>query len=105
MTAYKQFLNKIIEIYSASKLISNGERTCVGASERVAQPRGASSRVSFCVLLLRDLWRCPPKLLRSLSNYTCLLFRLILFFGTRSENVLESRNLLFLNEFMAHAGL
>ena len=44
----------------------------------------------------------PQKLPRSLSNYTCPVFRLILFFGTRSENVLESRNLIFLNEFMAH---
>ena len=73
------------------------ERAC----ERAAQPRGSSSRVSFCVVLLRDLWRYPPKLPRSLSNYTCPVFRLILFFGTRSENVLESRNLIFLNEFMA----
>ena len=74
------------------------ERACEGA----AQPRGSSSRVSFCVVLLRDLWRYPPKFPRSLSNYTCPVFRLILFFGTRSENVLESRNLIFLNEFMAH---
>ena len=74
------------------------ERAC----ERAAQPRESSSRVSFCVVLLRDLWRYPPKLPRSLSNYTCPVFRLIFFFGTRSENVLESRNLIFLNEFMAH---
>lgn len=76
------------------------------ASERSSQPRGASSRVSFCVLLLRDLSQYPPneELPHSLSHYTYLLFRLLLFFGAVSENVLESRNLILLNEFMAHAG-
>ena len=55
------------------------------ASEREAQPRGASSRVSFRVLLLRDLSRYPQneEFPRSLSHCICLLFRLLLFFWTR----------------------